>query len=203
MAAVDRTWPHRYLLRSMVTRGKHREERYVAFLRGVNVGGKHRLPMKDLAEIFVQAGCGGVRTYIQSGNVVFDASAPAAKRLPGAITAAIAARFGFDSPVIVRSAEELLSVVRHNPFVRAGCDPTSLHVVFLADVPAKGAVATLDPDRSPPDEFVVRGREIYLCLPGGTARSKLTNQYFDSKLRTVSSVRNWKTVLALLEMTRA
>lgn len=159
--------------------------------------------MKDLAAMFTAAGCRDVRTYIQSGNVVFGATPSLAKRVPKLVEAAVAAKFGFEAPVIVRSAEELESVVRHNPFLKRGGDPSSLHVAFLADVPTAAAVASLDPNRSAPDEFVVRGGVIYLWLPAGTAKSKLTNQYFDSKLKTVSSGRNWRTVMTLLEMTRA
>jgi uncharacterized protein (DUF1697 family) len=175
--------------------------RHVALLRGINLGTR-RLPMKDLAAMFTAAGCRNVRTYIQSGNVVFLATPAVAKRVPEAVAAAIKRRFGFDAPVILRSAEELGAIVRNNPFLRAGCEPSTLHVAFLADVPARSAVAALDPDRSPPDEFIVRGGEIYLRMPNGMARTKLTNQYFDSKLATVSSARNWNTVVTLFEMTR-
>ncbi|HZN92159.1 MAG TPA: hypothetical protein VFB81_05620, partial [Myxococcales bacterium] len=79
-------------------------------------------------------------------------------------------------------------------------DPDTLHVVFLADPPPPAKVAALDPARSPPDEFQVRGREIYLRCPNGFGRTKLSNAYFDSKLGTISTVRNWRTVLTLAEM---
>jgi uncharacterized protein (DUF1697 family) len=172
---------------------------YVALLRGVNVGGHHRLPMKELAAMFEAAGCKDVRTYIQSGNVVFRAGAPLAKKVPVVIASAISRKFGFDAPVIVRSTREMLAITRANPYLEKGSDPAYLHVVFLADEPAKAAIVSLDPDRSPPDRFTVRGREIFLHLPNGAGRSKLTNQYFDSKLKTISSGRNWNTVMTLLE----
>ena len=85
-------------------------DRHVALLRGINVGGKHKLPMKDLGTLFVEAGCGGVRTYIQSGNVVFTAGAELARSIPASIAAAIARRFGFNVPVVTRTAEELRDV---------------------------------------------------------------------------------------------
>ena len=176
--------------------------RYAALLRGINLGGR-RIPMPVLATMFSDAGCREVRTYIASGNVVFSATPALAKRIPKIIPVAIADEYGFDSPVIVRSADELKTITRHNPFLKRGIDPSWLHVVFLADTPAGPAVASLDPDRSPPDEFVVRGGEIYLHLPNGAASSKLTNAYFDSKLKTISSGRNWRTVTTLLEMMRA
>jgi len=173
---------------------------HVALLRGVNVGGANRLPMRDLAEMFRDAGCADVRTYIQSGNVVFAASATLARRVPSVVGAAIRSRFGFDTPLLVRTGAELANVVGRNPFLKAGADPATLHVAFLRDQPDKAQVASLDPDVSPPDEFRVSGREIYLRCPDGVARSRLTAPYFDTRLKTVSTARNWRTVLALLEM---
>ena len=172
----------------------------VALLRGINVGGKHPLPMKDLAAMFSDAGCRDVRTYIQSGNVVCRASQVVARRIPALVTAAIADRVGFRAPVVTRSADELYQIVRHNPLLRAGMDTAALHVVFLADVPVAAKVATLDPKRSPPDVYAVRGREIYLRCPNGLARTRLTNEYFDARLATTSTTRSWKTVLRLLEL---
>jgi uncharacterized protein (DUF1697 family) len=174
---------------------------HIALLRGINVGGKNMLPMKSLAAMFVEAKCSDVRTYIQSGNVVFRAKDTIARRIGADISETILDRFGLRVPVVTRTAVELRDVASHNPFLRAGGDEGALHVAFLADRPGASKVATLDPKRSPPDQFAVRGREIYLHLPNGTARSKLTNQYFDSKLGTTSTIRNWRTVLQLLEWT--
>lgn len=173
---------------------------YVALLRGVNVGGKNKLPMRDLTAMFTLAGCEAVETYIQSGNVVFKAGAALAARIPTLITSGIEERFGYRVPVVVRTVEELRDVVRGNSFLSAGVDAERLHVAFLADVPEGDRAAQLDPDHSPPDAFQVRGREIFLYCPNGLARTKLTNDYFDSKLATTSTVRNWRTVLALLTM---
>ncbi|MFN7971216.1 MAG: DUF1697 domain-containing protein [Acidobacteriota bacterium] len=179
-----------------VTR-KSRSQTHVALLRGVNVGGKNRLPMKDLAAIFADAGCRSVTTYIQSGNAIFDAPAVVARGLPAAISRRIERRFGIRVPVVMRTAAELGAVTRNNPFVAAGADPSLLHVAFLADLPASRDIAVLDPDRSPPDELSVDGREIYLRLPNGVAKTKFSNAYFDAKLRTTSTWRSWRTVLEL------
>ncbi len=170
---------------------------HIALLRGINVGGKNSLPMKDLVAMFLAAGCVDVETYIQSGNVVCRASAALAKRVPATIEAAILKGFGYRIPVVMRTADEWGDVVRSNPFVKAGADVGTLHVAFLAGAPGADRVATLDPLRSRPDEFQVRGRDIFLRLPNGVARTKLTNAYFDAKLATVSTVRNWRTVLML------
>ncbi|HEU4464537.1 MAG TPA: DUF1697 domain-containing protein, partial [Gemmatimonadota bacterium] len=161
-----------------------RTDVHVALLRGVNLG-KRRLPMKDLARIFEDAGCADVRTYIQSGNVVYRAGTGLARRVPDLVEAAIAARFGYDAPIVTRTAAELAAVVRANPYPdQAEANPKSVHVGFLRDKPAAKAVSALDPDRSPPDTFVVRGREIYFHFPNGMAKSKLTNPWFDARLGT-------------------
>jgi len=173
---------------------------HVALLRGINVGGKNKLPMKELVEIFTDADARDVLTYIQSGNIVFRASAALARRLPAVVAKAISNRFGFEVPVVVRTAEELRRVARANPFLRAGRKEGALLVSFLASEPSPTQARALDPDRSSPDEFELRGREIYLYCPNGIGRTKLTNAYFDSKLATTSTVRNWKTVLRLVEL---
>lgn len=178
------------------------EHRYVALLRGINVGGKNRLPMADLRDIFTAAGCAAVRTYIQSGNAVFEAPQDLAEAVPELVAQTIFERFGYDTAVVMRSGEELREVAVSNPFDTSG-DPRFLHVAFLADTPSAEAVSSLDPYRSPPDEFAVRGRDVYLRYPNGVARSKLTNDYLTSRLKTVSTMRNWRTVHRLLEMVEA
>lgn len=176
---------------------------HVALLRGINVGGKNVLPMKDLAQIFVDAGCAGPRTYIQSGNVIFKAPSRLLENLCGGITERIGVQFGYQIPVVLRTAAQLAEAISNNPFVKPGADLKLLHVLFLADLPKAANIAKLDPDRSNPDAFVVRNREIYLHLPNGAAKTKLTNGYFDSRLATVSTGRNWATVLKLLELMEA
>lgn len=172
----------------------------VALLRGINVSGKNTLPMRELISIFEAAGCNDVETYIQSGNVVFSAKDALARRVPERVSQAIANRYGYQVPVVIRSAPEIRNVVRGNPFVRDGAEVKTLHVAFLLDEPTAVQVAALDPQRSPPDQFAILGREIYLCCPNGLGRSKLTNKYFDSKLDSTSTLRNWKTVLQLAQM---
>ncbi len=173
---------------------------HVALLRGINVGGKNKLPMSDLRDLFTEAGCRDAHTYIQSGNIVFRAEPDIIASLPSLITARIAERFGYRVPVLLRTTEEIGDVLRHNPFIAAGAAAETLHVLFLASQPGADSVVGLDPDRSPPDDYTVRGREIYLHLPNGAARTKLTNAYFDTKLATISSGRNWRTVTALFAL---
>lgn len=167
---------------------------HLALLRGVNVGGRNRLPMAALAKTFVDQGCVDVRTYIQSGNVLFRAPVPALGRLAPTLRAAILKHFGLDVPVVLRSLPELDAIVARNPFLAAGAAPSTLHVAFLVARPTAAQVAALDADRSPPDAFSVLGREIFLRFPNGVGGTKLSNAYFDRALGTTSTVRNWRTV---------
>jgi uncharacterized protein (DUF1697 family) len=173
---------------------------YVALLRGINVGGNNKLPMKDLVGIFAESDCENPRSYIQSGNVLFDASPGVAAGVSGRVAARIADRFGYRTPVILRTAAELATVLAHNPFLAEGIAEEELHVYFLEDRPDPPRALQLDPDRSPPDRFAVLGREVFLRLPNGMARTKLTNAYFDSKLATTSTARNWRTIAKLVEL---
>ncbi len=181
---------------------RRKPDLHVALLRGINVGGKNRLPMKDLAAMFDAAGCRGVTTYIQSGNVVFQAGRELAPRISGLISSRIQEKFGLAVPVVLRTAREIESVARSNPWIEAGKDPKATHVLFLAEEPKDGAAESLDASRSLPDQFVVRGREIFLHCPNGLGRSRLTNDYFDRKLGSISTCRNWTTVLTLAELIR-
>ena len=180
---------------SEMTRSVH-----VALLRGINVGGKNKLLMSDLAAMFSEAGCDDVRTYIQSGNVVFRADPLLAGRVPDLVCEAIAARFGYRVPVLTRTAGELAAILGANPFLGRGANAGQLLVGFLADRPEAAAVDALDPDRSPPDEFAVIGREVYSYCPQGLARTRLTTRYFEWKLSATMTARNWKTVLTLHEL---
>lgn len=177
------------------------DERHVALLRGINLGGRHSLPMAELRAMFAANGAADVATYIQSGNVAFRASGiRRAREIGEAVAAAIAAERGFAAPVVVRSAGEIEGVVRGNPFIAARVDAAELHVAFLSARPTADRVKRLDPARSPHDALVAAGSEIYLRLTKGVSGSKLTNDYLDRTLGVVSTSRNWRTVGKLAEM---
>ncbi len=187
-------------MRSLAPRPSPAAASHVALLRGINVGGKNRLPMPELAALFEGAGCTAVRTFIQSGNVLFAAPAALARRLPDEIASRIEKRHGLRVPVILRSAAALRQVAASNPFLGAGAEPKRLHVAFLSAAPDRESVARLDPARSPPDAFAVKGSEVYLSLPNGVGRTRLTNDYFDRMLSATSTLRNWNTVLELVAL---
>jgi uncharacterized protein (DUF1697 family) len=165
----------------------------VALLRGVNVGGKAKVPMAELKQELKDLGLEDVVTYIQSGNVVFRTTK---KDAAAAIEKRIKLNHGLNVTVITRTLPELRRIAKGNPFPKA--DTARLHVVFLAGRPKAGA--TLDPDRSPADEFRVKGREVYLHLPNGAGRTKLTLDYLERRLGVRGTQRNWNTLLKLIEL---
>jgi uncharacterized protein (DUF1697 family) len=171
----------------------------VALLRGINLAAKNRISMADLTSVLSAMGLEDVTTYLQSGNVVFRSSS-AARRTADAIEGQIAKAFGLDVTVLLRTPAELRKIAGGNPFLANEPDPVKLHVVFLDAKPAAKAKTQLDPERSPPDQFALRGREIYLHLPSGSARSKLTLAYFERQLGVKATARNWKTVTRLVEL---
>jgi uncharacterized protein (DUF1697 family) len=174
---------------------------YVALLRAINLGSINKVPMKELALMFADAGCASVTTYIQSGNVVFTAPKGVCDSLCEKMSKQIEKRFGHKPPMMLRTAAQMAGVVRNNPYAKPSADDKTLQVVFLASKPKKKEdIARLDPNRSPGDEYTFRGQEIYLRLPNGMGNSKLTNAYLDSKLQMISTSRNWRTTQTLLEM---
>jgi uncharacterized protein (DUF1697 family) len=173
---------------------------HVVLLRGVNVAGKNVLPMAELTQLLERAGCRDVRTYIQSGNAVFGASAAVAAGLAARLSAAIEAHHGLRVPVVVRTVAELRAAAAQNPYLAEGEDTKRLNVAFLQQAATASAGKALDPKRSPPDRFTLRGRELYLCLPNGVGKTRYTSDYLDRTLGTVCTIRNWNTVLALCEL---
>jgi len=171
--------------------------RYVALLRGINVGRHRRISMSDLRRVFEDVGLEDVSTYLQSGNVLFagkGSAAPLASRLERAIHAELVPGVS----VLLRSRAELAKIATSNPF--AGHDTSKLHVTFLGKRPTAARARTLDPELAAPDEFRLHSRELYLHYPKGYGRSKLTNAYFEKQLGVVATTRNWKTVTTLAEL---
>ena len=173
---------------------------YVALLRGINVGGKAMVPMAALRETCASVGCEDVVTYIQSGNVVLR-SARRADRLQAALEAAIAERFGFEPAVMVRTGREMAAVVARNPF--AGADEKYLHVGFLHGAPDPATEHCLGAIDCDPEQVTVVGRELYLHLPHGMGRAALPVKMERCLRPSPVTVRNWRTVTKLVELSTA
>ncbi|MGH9114440.1 MAG: DUF1697 domain-containing protein [Acidimicrobiales bacterium] len=176
---------------------------WVALLRAVNLGAHNRVPMPALRKALEASGFEDVRTYVQSGNVVARSS----DRTPGQVADRIATlvreEFGVDSPVVVRTAAGLATLVDRNPFPGAALErPKLLHVVFLAASPAADCVDTLHGDEAAREVCRVDGNHLYVDYRDGVHGSKLTPQFFARVLQVDGTARNWRTVLALQEMLR-
>ena len=177
--------------------------RYVALLRGINVGGSRKVAMADLREMFESLGFGRVETYVQSGNVVFDGALSDPVATAATIEAACEQALGFSTDVIVVSGEELAQIVASNPFVKGDQDPgADLYVTFLRE-PQRNPVDKTDLQRAlgaTTDEFVLAERHVYLRCPGGYGRTKLSNPFFEKRLGAAATTRNWRTVTRLSTM---
>ena len=172
---------------------------HVALLRSINVGKANRISMHDLRAVFEDLGCTDVRTYIQSGNVVFGAPAREVQGLAGRVEKALAAAHGIEVPVILRTGDELRAVTAANPFPRA--ELAARHVVFLRDAPqGPDPLAALDPASHAPLEMALVGRELHLMAPEGMARVKLTNAKMDRAFGTATTTRNGRTVSKVIAM---
>ena len=169
----------------------------VALLRGINVGGRGKLPMSDLRAIATGLGYQDVATYIQSGNLVLSTGDGAAK-VATDLAAVIASASDVSPAVVVRTRAQLAEVVATNPFLARGEDPDHVHVVFT-DGPAKAALADLALDRYEPEQAIAVGSELHLFLPGGVGRSRLAADLGRRK-GAVGTQRGWRTVTKLLEL---
>ena len=163
----------------------------IALLRGVNVGTGRKVPMNDLRALFDTLGHTNVRTYIQSGNVVFTARSGAPARVRSSIEHAIERAFGFEIAVLLREPADLAQVLERNPY---GADA---YVTFLDELPDRTRVDALDAAQYQPDEFVVDGRSVFVRCPNGYGRTKINNTFFERKLATKATTRNLKTVTTL------
>ena len=176
---------------------------FVALLRGINLGGHKIVKMDPLRKMFEELGFEDVKTYIQSGNVVFKAPAQTPEKLAKGIEEKIFRQFGFPVPVIVKTAGEIGEVICNNPLLKEkGIDLSKLHVTFLSCPPDKGALKTMDAVPAAPDQFRCSGRVVYLHCPNGYHASKLTNNVLEKLLKVGTTTRNWKTVNKLWEMAR-
>lgn len=172
---------------------------YIAILRGINVSGQKKILMKELVHHLESLGFTNVRTYIQSGNVIFESEQE--EKLQLLIENKIKAVYSFDVPVQVHEAEYFVHVLENNPFlVNNDVDEKFLHVTFLGDAPDSQLADVLEELKFGSDEFVINEREVYLYCPNGYGKTKLTNTFFERKLKVSTTTRNWKTVTNLVAL---
>lgn len=174
---------------------------YISLVRGINVGNK-RIKMADLVDIYISLGFKPVKTYIQSGNVIFKSSIDDPDELGQRIAQKIFETYNYHVEIVIRTMEELKTVIQSCPF--GNKEVEYLHVTFLSSIPGEDMVHSIDLENingiKSSEEFKLLSKEIYLYLPDGYGRTKLNNNFFEKKLGLNATTRNWKTVNKLLEI---
>lgn len=173
---------------------------FVALLRGINVGGRSRLPMKDLVAILERLGVEHIRTCLQSGNVVFE-SRQRRMRLPEDLASAIQKEHGFKPHVLVLEPDAIVGAMISNPFPEAEQNPKNLHLGFLASVPEHPDLAKLESLKKPGERFCLIGPVLYLHAPDGVGRSRLAAAS-EKAMGVPMTDRNWETVRRIRELAR-
>jgi uncharacterized protein (DUF1697 family) len=174
---------------------------YVSLLRGINVGAQKRLPMETLRGIYTGLGFTNVRTYVQSGNVVFDSLDQNWSELVRPIEAHIEYTCGFHVELFIRHSNEIQRILTHNPFLTVRKeDPGKLHVSFYYRAPSEIMLGKLTSPSGTPDEFALAEMAVYLFCQNGYGKTKLSNSFFERKLGIPVTTRNWNTVNALYSM---
>ncbi|MEM6261792.1 MAG: DUF1697 domain-containing protein [Bacteroidota bacterium] len=176
-------------------------ETYIALLRGINVGGQKKIKMAELREQLQVLGFTNLKTYIQSGNIVFQSHTAPKAELANSIHQQIKQDYGFEVPTLVLTTTELHQIVAENSFLtRPELDPKSLHVTILASDPDPALVHELEQFDDSPGEFSIMGRRIYLCVPTGYRNTKVDNNFIERKLKVQATTRNWRTCNKLWKM---
>lgn len=175
---------------------------WIALLRGINVGGHNRLPMKDLSQIFEEVGCGQVKTYIQSGNVVFTADAESVDQRVDDIVGAIERDHGFRPSIFLLGAKTLAKAIAANPYPEAKEEPKTLHLSFLEGAPNAECVSRASELITGSERFQIIDRCLYFHAPDGIGRSKFAGGV-DRALKMSSTGRNWRTITKIAELVSA
>lgn len=176
--------------------------KYVAFLRGINVGGKNKIKMETLREVCRALGFSVVKTYINSGNVLFETAKTNNKKLAAKIEAAIEKEFDLKIKTIVRTIGEIEEIIKNNPFEGEFENDKDVHVFFLDEELPDEKRELLLSNNNENEEYFVRGREIFCHLKIGVLGSLMGKDYIGKKLKVSATARNWRTVNKVLEISR-
>ena len=172
---------------------------WISILRGINVGGRNAIKMDALRNMYVQLGFSEVQSYIQSGNVIFKTELTDSKSIEKIISTEISKTFGFEVPVMVVEREECRKTINLNPFSRdSSYDQAYMHITFLSDNPEKTFIEKISIVNSGADEYCFGDKVIYLYCPAGYGNTKLSNTFFEKKLKLTATTRNLKTTTELL-----
>ncbi|MDP1744796.1 MAG: DUF1697 domain-containing protein [Bacteroidota bacterium] len=175
---------------------------FLSILRGINVSGHKKIPMAELKFLYEELNFENVTTYIQSGNVIFKNKN--SKNLSKQIEHKIFEKYNFNVPVIIRTPEEMRSIVEGNPFLKQkDIDLSKFYVVYLAEDPKQDCIDKLKKINYEPDKFYISGKEVYLYCPNGYGNTKLTNNFFENKLDITATTRNWNTTNELMKILKS
>jgi len=177
---------------------------YIALLRGINVSGHKIIKMELLRKVLGELDFENIRTYIQSGNIIFESKSDEIQKLEKQISDKINEHFGFEVPVLIISADEFLAVIKQNPYAKENLtDATQPYVSFLSEVPKNEHLDVLKAADFGNDQFIPIDKTLYLWYGNSAGNSKLSNAVIENKLKLRSTARNWKTVLKLYELATA
>lgn len=170
-------------------------------IRGINVSGQKKIKMNELRKMYEDIGFKNVRSYIQSGNVLFEDKSKNQNELAKKIEKKILENFGYDVSLFVLTPEELISIRKSNPFMkRKDVDVSRLYVSISLNKPDKNLVDKIITIDFKPDEFIIKDKTIYLYCPVSYGNSKLSNNFFENKLKVIATTRNWNTVNELIRL---
>ncbi len=177
-------------------------KKYIALLRGINIGGRNKILMKDLKDLFIDLGYQNVITYIQSGNVIFESDVTTSTiDLSIAIKKGIQKAFDLDIPTLVITKNELTHAANNNPFYTSEIDITKLHVTFLKQKPNTTLVSEINSKTYKTDDiFEIKEKFVFLHCEKKYSQSKYSNAFFEKQLHVDATTRNWRTVSKLLEL---
>ncbi len=171
---------------------------FITLLRGINVSGQKKIKMEDLRKLYESLNFEQVQTYIQSGNVIFKAFAIDSNEIVYKIKDKINQKFGYEVTVVIRTRDEIEKIVKNNPY--SAKDLSKVLVTFLTEHQYDYSIEELLKVKADQEEFKIMGKEIYLFLPHGSGRTKLTNNFFEKKLYVKATTRNWNTTTKLLAL---
>lgn len=174
--------------------------KFIAMLRGINVSGQKLIKMADLRAALEKKGLKNVVTYIQSGNILFDTSEKDPLKIAETIENVIKKEFGFDVPCVVKTKEDFKFILDNNDFLKAGKPEDRLYVTFLSNEPEMDKIKAIDSEQYLPEEFSIKGSNLFFFSPTGYGKAKMNNNFFENKLKVKATTRNWKTVNKLFEL---
>lgn len=174
---------------------------YISLLRGINVSGQRPIKMDVLRKSYENLGFHNVTTYVQSGNVIFTAKSTIINTLEQKISRQIEKDFGYEVPVIVLAIDKLKEIMADNPFLNhSSIDQTFLHFTFLSRKPDKYDRQEIESKKQNGEEIFIAANVVYLYCPNGYGKSKLNNNFLETKLKVEATTRNWKTTNNLLKI---